>query len=152
MPALKFKVLSKTFDAFYSDFDFPLEAEVGMDPKNPQNVAYIKYGKPYAQFQGLGGVSLKIPAGLLPVSIQANDVLNVYIDNTTTGNALSSFAYSHIFQSFSGVVTQSPRVIVGVQDLQKLAPGIIDIGGSFKSISANTVYVFQSLSKTITSP
>ncbi|MBN3862229.1 hypothetical protein HCU66_08320 [Pseudomonas frederiksbergensis] len=127
---------------FYSDSNFPAEKEIGLDPKDPNNVAYKKYNKPFAQYQFLGGCNLKISKN--SIVIQSGDQLDYYGDNLTAGNTAASFQYAHTFQSYGAGVSQEHLIMVGMPALNMLGLGLIEFYGSLTSTSTNTVYVFSS--------
>ncbi|MCX4219264.1 MULTISPECIES: hypothetical protein [Pseudomonas] len=64
---------------YYSDaVQHPLKSPFGVNMKDPQNVVYQIHGLPYASYQRLSGISIKLPAN----TPMAGD-LSLYIDNVT---------------------------------------------------------------------
>ena len=147
----RYRVLSLELDAYYSDlFVDKLEDEVGFDPVDPGNVAYVKYNKPYARFQYLGGIGLAVPAGALPVAPRVGDRWSVDIQNITTGNASAVFNYLYTIPA--GGAGQPLRALVGMPAMRVLGPGIIEANAAFTSIATNTVYIFQPKQITLVAP
>lgn len=134
---------------YYSDSSFPAEKEVGYDPKNVNNVNYIKFNKPYAQYQWLGGLNLKIVQGNFPVPIPAGAVLNFYGDNLTTPTA-PGFVYTCVFPSYNGVVPQTHLIMVGMPSLAQFVSGLLEFYGTLTI--GSVVYVIGSSFVTLTLP
>lgn len=125
-----------------------VEPEFGLDPRNPGNINYIKYNKPYNLFKQLGGVNLKLLPNIIAIS--ANDRLDYFVDNITTQNTSSSYAYSLVFQNYGGGVPQAAMILVGMPALSQLGAGVLEGYGSLTT--ASTIYVFASTYRTLVLP
>ncbi len=147
----RYRVLPVTLEAYYSDFfRDTLEDQVGFDPKDPANVAYTQYNKPYATFQYYGGFGLQMPINVLLVAPRPGDIWRVDIQNITTNSPSAVFNY--IYTVAAGNVPQRLRAVVGMPAMSVLGPGDIEINSSFTSISANTVFVFLPKQITLVAP
>ncbi|MEX5540729.1 hypothetical protein [Pseudomonas poae] len=152
MMPFRYKLLSNEPDYYYSDyFQDELEDYVGFDHKDPLNVAYTLYNKPYARFQYHGGFSLRVPIGMLPVNPQAGDTWNVDMQNITTGNP--SAIFNHMSTVHPGTAPQYFATGVSIRPgMYTLGPGIIEIESFFTSNATNTVYVFPTKQLTLVMP
>lgn len=154
----KYIVLSVTLEAYYSDFfRDALEDQVGFDPKDPANVAYTQYNKPYATFQYYGGFGLQMPinGSRAPINSllsapQPGDIWRVDIQNITTNSPSAVFNY--VYTVAAGNVPQRLRAVVSMPAMSVLGPGDIEINSSFTSISTSTVYGFLPKQITLVAP
>lgn len=138
-------------EAYYSDMSgsgYVLEPEFGLDPKNVNNINYVKYGKAYSAFQWLGGINLKFP--LTAFSISANDRFDYVVYNISTQSVTSSFTYSHVFQNYGGGFPQEVMIPIGMPALAKLGAGVLEGFGSLTT--ATTVHVIDSTFRTLVLP
>jgi hypothetical protein len=138
-------------EAYYSDMSgsaYVLAPEFGLDPKNKNNINYVKYVKAYSTYQWLGGINLKCP--LSAISISAGDRLDYFVYNISTQSVTSSFTYSHVFQNYGGGFPQEVMIAIGMPDLANLGAGILEGFGSLTT--ANTVHVIDSTFRTLVLP
>ncbi|WP_338488648.1 hypothetical protein VRB78_23030 [Pseudomonas trivialis] len=152
MMPFRYRVLSIEPEYYYSEFSLdPLEDDVGFDHKDPFNVVYTKYNKPYARFQYLGGFNLRVPVSVLPVKPQPGDTWNVDMQNITTGDPLAVF--NHISTVHPGTAPQYFATGVSIRPgMYKLGPGVIEVDSYFTSISTNTIYIFPTRQITLVMP
>lgn len=131
---------------FISDTTLPAEDQIGRDPKDPGNVAYTLYNKPYSQFQWLGGFNIRPPIGVTP---KAGDVLTVYADNSTTNAVANSLTYTYTFTAADTNNSEHP-FLIGMSDQAVLGVGLVDVYGNW--FDGITTHVFRSAFITQTLP
>ena len=129
---------------FYSDSTIPAEKTIGIDPKDPQNVAYTLYGKPYGQFQRLGGFNWAIDPS---IPLQAGQTLDAYCDNITTNNPANSFSHNRQILG-----PQPLKVFVGMPAMRILDAGDIECYGSVTDTANNRIYIISPAIITIQKP
>ncbi|MBH3403685.1 hypothetical protein I5P86_01330 [Pseudomonas glycinae] len=128
----------------YSDTNILAEDVIGLNPKDPANVAYTKYNKPYGQFQHLGGINLKIDPSL---PTNAGQVLDFIFENITTNNSANTYVHNR------QIIDSRPlKVFVGMKDMNKLNDGSIECYGSVTDQAKGTVYIISPKTFTIQSP
>jgi hypothetical protein len=136
-----YKAYPDDLKLFVSDrTNISAQAQIGFDPQNKSNVAYTAYGLNYALFRWLGGFNVRLPSSL---TVQVGGVFTVWIDNLTTGNPANSFTQTITFDA-SNMGSNVVQIMVGMQDQVALAPGFLDIYGTYTDSVTRIIYVFNS--------
>ncbi|MDL5597818.1 hypothetical protein QS468_34295 [Bacillus subtilis] len=139
-----YRIVNEPFELFYSDTNLPGSPIMGINCRDPNNVAYQLYNKPYGTYQRLGGCNLKLPS-TIPYS--PGMIADVYADNATTGLPANSFAHQQTLTS-----NTPGKIYIGVPSMTTLGAGLIDCYGSVTDNASNIIYIVKSFYFTIQLP
>ncbi|WP_338486268.1 hypothetical protein VRB68_22500 [Pseudomonas trivialis] len=142
MMPFRHKLLLISLDVYGSDFyTNKLEDGMNFDPENTLSTASTQPSNPNVTFKYLGGMGLVMPFSVLPVAPKTGDEWTVDIINVTTSDPAAVFSFTKTIDA--GRNKQDVREFLNMPSIKILGAGVIEINCSFKSYSANAIYIFQ---------
>jgi glucose uptake protein GlcU len=139
----KFIVVNDKTDLCYGDvaneklIPLPNEqvAEIGINPRDPNNVAYTKYNKEFTRFQGISGVGVLIPQSI-PCTL--NDIITYFFDNMSFTPPKQHKIIQTVAGYPAGMIYITRAVLTNL-----LGPGFIESYGTVLVKATNTVYILK---------
>lgn len=138
----RYRLLPVALDAYGPDF-YTTKIDDGavFDPENPSSVAGIQSNNSTVTAKYLGGMGLLLPFSVLPVTPRTGDEWAVNIQNVTTYDPSAVVDFLQTIDT--GRNSQDVREFLGMPSLEILGAGVIEINSTFKSVSTNSIYLFQ---------
>jgi hypothetical protein len=139
----KFIVANDETDLCYGDvaneklIPLPNEqvAEIGINPRDPNNVAYTKYNKEFTRFQGISGVGVRIPQSI-PCTL--NDIITYFFDNISFTPPKQHKIIQTVTGYPAGMIYITRAVLTNV-----LGPGFIESYGTVEIKAINTLCILK---------
>jgi hypothetical protein len=139
----KLIVVNDETDLCYGDFAheklIPLPnqqvAEIGINHRDPNNVAYTDYKKDFVQFQRMSGMGVIIPKSI-PCTL--NDIITYFFDNMSFTPPKQHKIIQIVTGYPAGMIYITRAVLTNL-----LGPGFIESYGTVEVKAANTVHILK---------
>jgi hypothetical protein len=119
-------------------------AEIGINPRDYKNVAYTKYNKDFAKFQGMSGMGVIIPKSI-PCTL--NDIITYFVENMLFTPPKQHKIIHTVTGYPTGMMYISRAVLTNL-----LGPGYMESYGTVEVKATNTVYILNQRDFIVTLP
>lgn len=139
----KFIVVNDKTDLCYGDVAneklIPLPnqqvAEIGINPRDPANVAYTDYNKDFVKFQAMSGMGVLIPQSI-PCTL--NNIITYFFDNMSFTPPKQHKIIQTVTSCPVGMMYITRAVLTNL-----LGPGFIESYGTVEDKATNTVHILK---------
>jgi hypothetical protein len=139
----KFIVVNDKTDLCYGDVAneklIPLPnqqvAEIGINPRDPANVAYTDYNKDFVKFQAMSGMGVLIPQSI-PCTL--NNIITYFFDNMSFTPPKQHKIIQIVTGYPAGMIYITRAVLTNL-----LGPGFIESYGTVEVKATNTVHILK---------